>query len=109
MKFEAICPHCEEAFTFEVKVEKPDPARRKGPKPFDYGPEFDRLVLEAIERHRLSLSKVGELLENRGIATPTGLRRWYPASVKRLYEGALVRRAEAEAEAGIKPIIETPN
>src|SRR4051812_1829876 len=109
MKFEATCPHCEEVFTLDLKVEKVDPANRKGPKPFDFGPEIDRLVLEAIERHRFSMSKVGELLENRGISTPKGALRWYPASVKRLYDGALDRRSKAEAEAGITPMIEIKN
>jgi hypothetical protein len=109
VKFDARCPHCDEVFTLTVNVEKIDPEHRKGPKPHEYGPEIDKIVLEGVERYKLSLKKVGVLLEERGIRTPRGHLRWYPASVRRLYEDAFERRAKAEAKAGVVSIFETKN
>lgn len=93
-----LCPHCGEEIRVELITEVPT-YKPHGPVRYDPGIEIDNFVIEAIETYRSSFSTVGQLLEQRGILTAKGSSRWYPASVRRLYEGALERRRKRESNA----------
>lgn len=92
MRYLNNCPSCGTALTVQVNLSIEPNAPRKGPKRFEYDPEIIAFVIEAIETYRSSFSTVAELLEKKGVLTPKGHKRWFPASVKRMYDDAVERR-----------------
>ena len=92
-----LCPHCENEIRVGVSLEGVGKTR-KGPTAEDLGPEVDEFVISAIDDYRLSFSAVAKLLEEREILTPKKSKRWFPASVSRLYYAALDRRVESQSK-----------
>lgn len=88
-----ICPHCDKEIRIDLVVEATK-SKPRGPALYDPGLEIDTFVIDAIEIYRSSFSTVADLLMERGIPTAKGGTRWYPASARRLYEGALFRKKE---------------
>lgn len=92
MKYPKNCPSCGTTLSVEVDISIESNATRRGPKPAEYDPEVVTFVIEAIETYRSSYSAVAGLLEEKGVLTPKGHKRWYPASVKRLYDDSVKHR-----------------
>jgi|SRR4051794_11329879 hypothetical protein len=85
------CPHCRGEIRLDVTLEAVGYVHR-GPTPSNLGPEVEKFIIDGIEIYRSSFAVVGKLLEEKGILTPKGHRRWFAASVKREYEKAVARR-----------------
>lgn len=71
---------------------------KPGPVEKVYPPQVYGLVVSAIDDQHLSFSAVAELLEDRGVLTPNGHKRWFKQSVKRLYNDALKYQAARSTE-----------
>ena len=85
------CPHCFEEIRFDMSL-KAVKKKSRGPRPYNPGPEVDDFVIEAIDEKRFSFNTVSELLRDRGVPAARGGMNWYPASVRRLYHHALLRK-----------------
>jgi len=93
MQIVTTCPHCAGCIQLDLRIGDGSTLKPKGPAPYNPGPEVDNFVIDAIENRRLSFRTVAELLQERNVRTAKGGLRWYAASVKRLYEGALIRQS----------------
>ena len=91
-KFEIRCPHCDEVITMETHILRKDKGR--GVKAKNLGKRVDNRIIKMIE-NGCSFREVAETLMGLGILTPNGHATWYPASVRRVYTQALIRRADA--------------
>lgn len=87
-----VCPHCGQGAIVGLDVQAIQ-TQRRGPAPYDPGPEVDAYVIEKIEKG-LSLRAVAELLEEKDIPMANGSKKWHATSVRSLYEHALARRAQ---------------
>lgn len=91
------CPHCDESINIGFDVEAIQ-SKRKGPPPYDPGPEVDAFVIDSIEERNFSLRTVGDLLREKGVLTAVGSAKWSPSGVRSLYLHALARREERQAK-----------
>lgn len=93
------CPHCDESVEIDFNVEALQ-SQRKGPAPYDPGPEIDAFVIDSIEEKNFSLRTVGDLLRDKGVPTAAGGAKWSPSGVRSLYLHALARREERQQAKG---------
>lgn len=93
------CPHCDESVEIDFNVEALQ-SQRKGPAPYDPGPEVDAFVINKIEDKDFSFRTVGELLREKGVLTAAGGTKWSASTVRSLYLHALARREERQQAKG---------
>jgi Recombinase len=86
-----FCPHCKQGIRIETHVQRKEKGR--GPTPHDFGSEFDDFLLEQCDKG-VSLAKIADLLNSRGLPTPRGKTTWYASTVQRARDQALKRKKE---------------
>lgn len=89
------CPHCDAELRVGLALEAVELTKR-GPDAWDPGPEIDAYVIEKIEDKNCSFHTLAALLEDRGVLTAKGGKKWYAASARRVYLSALQRRVARE-------------
>lgn len=94
MSLDICCPSCGTSIRVRVSAEEVRARQRKGPAPHEYNQEIYDLVIDGIEKFRVSFSRMAEMLQDQGVLTPNGGKRWYPASARRLYLHALEHTAQ---------------
>lgn len=82
------CPYCGNEIEVVVRTIR----EINGPTPHIYESEIENLIVWLCENPKISFKKASDILMERGILTPKGYKQWYPATVKRLYEGILKRK-----------------